>query len=182
MSLVPLLPIFHRLNREYFDSSLTSGPNPILSVRWSDGRLRKTAGFYRKRSSFLGFSSSEIVLSAPILEKLPSHALESTLCHEMIHAWIDLVLGVKESHGINFHRRMNEINSSQERFLITISHTFPVPITSPKWLALCPKCGLSSFYKRRMSRIACKSCCDLHYGGNWNENCLLTFQPFLKEA
>ena len=182
MSRVPLLPLFHRLNREYFDSSLTSGLNPIVSLRWSDGRLRKTAGFYRRRLSFLGFSSSEIVLSAPVLENLPSHAVESTLCHEMIHAWIDLVLGLKESHGFNFHKRMNEINASQQIFRITISHSFPVPIASPRWLAVCPKCGLSSAYKRRVSGIACKSCCDSHYGGNWNKNCLLTFQPFLKEA
>ena len=47
MPLVPLLPIFHRFNREYFDFALTERDLPILSVRWSDGRLTRTAGFYR---------------------------------------------------------------------------------------------------------------------------------------
>ena len=182
MTLVPLLPIFHRLNREYFDGLLVNALEPIVSVRWSDGRLTNTAGFYRRGPGIIGGKISEIVLSRPVLANLPLSAVESTLCHEMIHAWIDLVLGLKESHGFNFHKRMNEINASQQIFRITISHSFPVPIASPRWLAVCPKCGLSSAYKRRVSGIACKSCCDSHYGGNWNKNCLLTFQPFLKEA
>ena len=110
MSLVPLLPLFHCFNRQYFDGTLTTGNTPLLSIRWSDGRLRKTAGFYR-RTQFYGFkSSSEIVLSRPVLEHLPESATKSTLCHEMIHAWIDLVLKKDEEHGSNFHARMDLIN------------------------------------------------------------------------
>ena len=103
MPLVPLLPLFHRFNREYFNGALAIGSQPLLSVRWSDGRLRKTAGFYRRGLRVDGRNGCEIVLSRPLLELLPQTATESTLCHEMIHAWIDLVLQVKESHGPNFH-------------------------------------------------------------------------------
>ena len=56
MTLVPLLPIFHRLNRQYFDGLLVKGTQPIVSVRWSDARLRNTAGFYRHKKRVVGKS------------------------------------------------------------------------------------------------------------------------------
>ena len=62
----------------------------------------------------MGFGKvqSEIVLSRPLLENLPTSAIESTLCHEMIHAWIDLILKIHEGHGPNFKARRAIINSS----------------------------------------------------------------------
>ncbi len=178
MPLVPLLPIFHRFNREFFSGSLVKGVTPLVSLRWSDGRLRNTAGFYRTRTNGFFQKSSEIVLSRPILEKMPQRALHSTLCHEMIHAWVDLVLKVHEVHGPNFYERMKLINSMQSQFEITIRHSFPIPRTSPKWRAICPACGLIVPYKRRMQGVACKACCDNRYGGKWHPSCLLDFVLF----
>ena len=123
MPLIPLLPIFHRLNRQYFDGLLVKDFKPIVSVRWSDGRLRNTAGLYRHGKKSNGKRICEIVLSSPILENLPQSAVESTLCHEMIHAWIDLVLKVKEGHGPNFCARMKAINTSQNQFQVSILMT-----------------------------------------------------------
>jgi len=182
MPLVPLLPLFHSFNREHFDGKLAFGLEPILSLRWSDGRLRKTAGFYRRGPKVAGPHGCEIVLSTPLLKHLPPAALESTLCHEMIHAWVDLVLKVKEGHGPNFHARMAEINSAQNNFEISVCHKFPVPKSSPRWWAVCPSCGLRFPYQRLVRGAACRNCCDMHYGGSWHASCLLTYEPAYKEA
>jgi len=182
MPLVPLLPIFHSFNREYFDGSLTVGAQPLLSLRWSDGRLRKTAGFYRRGPRVRASNGCEIVLSRPLLEHLPQSATESTLCHEMIHAWIDLILNVREGHGPHFRARMAAINSFQDNFEITISHKFPVATTPPRWLALCPSCGLRFPYRRLVRGAACRKCCEAHHGGRWDSSCLLVYESVLKEA
>ncbi len=181
MPLVPLLPLFHRFNRQYFDGSLVKDAKPIVSLRWSDGRLRNTAGLYRHRSKVGGKRLCEIVLSSPVLEHLPQSALESTLCHEMIHAWIDLVLKVSEGHGVNFYARMNEINSEQNDFQVTVRHQFPVPIKLPKWWGVCPSCGSRSPYKRLVKGVACKKCCDAFYGGKWHASCMLVYEPLLPD-
>ncbi len=177
MPLVPLLPIFHLLNRKHFDGQLTVGSRSLVAVRWSDGRLRKTAGFYRRGPGIAERQGSEIVLSKPLLEHLPEVATESTLCHEMIHAWIDLVLGLKESHGPNFHARMNFINSSQDRFVVSVRHKFPVPVNGPRWWAVCPSCGGRFPYQRLVRGAACRQCCNNHHGGNWHASCLLEYEP-----
>ena len=183
MPLVPLLPLFHCFNREYFDETLTLESKPIVSVRWSDGRLRKTAGFYRRKRGFRGGAHrSEIVLSRPLLENLPQSAIESTLCHEMIHAWIDLVLRITEGHGPTFHARMSVINASQNRFHLTVLHKFPVPVDSPKWWAVCPSCGMRFPYKRLVRGAACRQCCNTYHAGGWHASCQLNYEPASKEA
>jgi len=131
MSLIPVLPLFLELNRQYFQNSLLENGFPRVSLRWSDGRMRTTAGIYRSKTNFFGVKASEIILSRPVLEHLPHKALMSTLCHEMIHAWIDLVLKVEEAHGPNFHQRMAEINSAQTDFQVTVRHSFPITKKTP---------------------------------------------------
>ena len=81
--LQPLLPLFHRLNREHFGGALVDGGQPLTAVRWSDGRMSRTAGFYRRGPGVGEGRGSEIVLSRPVLEPLPQIATESTLCHEI---------------------------------------------------------------------------------------------------
>ena len=182
MSLVPLLPIFHEFNRKYFQSSLAHKGQPIVQLRWSDGRLKSTAGFYRKKTYGINRKQfCEIVLSKPVLMLLPLHAVESTLCHEMIHAWVDLVLKVREGHGPNFYARMKEINSLQDRFEVTVKHCFPIPKKLPKWWGVCPSCGLRFPYKRIVRGAACRSCCDIHFDGQWNANYLLNYESVLIE-
>ena len=66
MSVIPLLPVFHKFNRQFFDQSLTINKEPLVKVRWSDNRLKTTAGFY-KRKQFKRVIDSEIILSKPIL-------------------------------------------------------------------------------------------------------------------
>ncbi len=65
-----------------------------MKLRCSDNRLKTTAGFY-KRKRINGVLDSEIILSKPILSKLSTREINSTLCHEMIHAWVDIILKKK---------------------------------------------------------------------------------------
>ena len=176
MPLLPLLPIFHRLNREHFDGALARDGQPLSSVRWSDARMSRTAGLYRRGPGIGEGRGSEIVLSKPLLEPLPQEATESTLCHEMIHAWVDLVLRKRESHGPRFRAQMDAINAAQHRFQVSVRHRYPVPVKPPRWWAVCPSCGTRYPYHRRISNAACRRCCDQHHGGRWHHSCVLQFE------
>ena len=48
MPLAPLPPLFHRLDREHFSGCLAELGRPALKLRWSDGRMTRTAGLYRR--------------------------------------------------------------------------------------------------------------------------------------
>jgi len=175
MPIEPLLPLFHRLDREHFGGSLAPLVQPRLSLRWSDGRMIRTAGLYRR-----GPQICEIVLSRPLLEPLPREALLGTLAHEMIHAWVDRVLRAREVHGPCFRDRMAAINAAQSTFEVRIRHRYPLPGATaertPRWLARCPRCGSSTPYRRRVSGLACRSCCQDLHGGRWHASCLLEFE------
>ncbi|MCP9850411.1 SprT family zinc-dependent metalloprotease [Cyanobium sp. Morenito 9A2] len=172
MPIEPLLPLFHRLDREHFGGSLAPLDRPRLELRWSDGRMSRTAGLYKR-----GRDLCEIVLSRPLLEPLPRQATLSTLCHEMIHAWVDRVLQVPEVHGPCFRARMAAINGAQGTFQVSLRHRYPLPISAARWRARCPSCGVSAPYRRRREGLACRFCCDRLHGGRWHESCLLIFEP-----
>ena len=177
MAIIPLLPLFHKFNRLFFDGSLVTDNIPIVNIRWSDNRLKTTAGFY-KRINKNGIINSEIVLSKPVLKNLTCKEVESTLCHEMIHAWVDRTLMVRESHGYNFLKKMNQINSQQNSFQVSVRHNFPVVRNALKFKGICSNCGEIYFYRRRVRNIACKKCCNLFFNGNWNNKCLIKFDDF----
>ncbi|MEB3351255.1 MAG: SprT family zinc-dependent metalloprotease [Cyanobacteriota bacterium] len=178
MPLEPLLPLFHRLNREHFGGSLSPHGTPLVSVRWGDGRLTRTAGLYRRGRRADGSELCEILLSRVLLDPLPRQATLSTLCHEMIHAWIDRVVGAREVHGPLFRARMAAINAAQGEFAVSIRHRYPLPAAErpPAWLARCPRCGLTTPYRRRRRGLACRPCCERHHGGRWDASCLLVFE------
>ena len=48
MAVIPLLPLFHRFNSQYFENSLAVNNQPLVKVRWSDNRLKTTAGFIKE--------------------------------------------------------------------------------------------------------------------------------------
>jgi hypothetical protein len=176
--LEPLLPLFHRLDREHFDGSLVRDGRPLVDLRWSDGRLTRTAGLYRRGRRADGGDLCEIVLSRPLLDPLPRQATLATLCHEMIHAWVDRVLGVREVHGPRFRARMAAINAAQGEFEVSLRHRYPLPGEgeAAPWRARCPRCGRSSPYRRRRSGLACRLCCERFHGGRWDASCLLVFE------
>ena len=175
--LQPLLPLFHRLNREHFSGVLVRGGQPLTAVRWSDGRMSRTAGYYRRGPGVGDGRGSEIVLSRPVLVPLPQEATESTLCHEMIHAWVDLVQQRRESHGPLFRAQMAAINAAQSRFQVSVRHNYPIPVRPPRWMAVCPSCKRRTPCRRRTRHAACRSCCNQHHGGRWHPSCLLHYEP-----
>ena len=130
--------------------------------------------YYEKKVN--GIFSSEIVLSKPILANLSFNDVQSTLCHEMIHAWVDMVLKVNEMHGPNFHIKMSEINASQNDFRVCIRHNYPVVRKELKYKGRCQNCGQIFLYRRRVKNIACKKCCNLLFEGIWNKKCLILFE------
>ena len=174
MSVIPLLPLFHRFNKQYFENSLTDNQQPLVKVRWSDNRLKTTAGFYKRKKNN-GFRDSEIILSKPILTKLSNSEINSTLCHEMIHAWVDIILKKNEIHGPNFLNKMNEINEKENFFQISVRHNFPVERRELKYEGICKNCGKKYMYRKRIKNIACKKCCNLFFNGLWNKECLILF-------
>lgn len=176
MPLEPLLPLFHRLNREHFEGSLSPAGRPLVDLRWSDGRLTRTAGLYRRGQRRDGRKLCEIVLSRPLLDPLPRTATLSTLCHEMIHAWVDQVLGLQEVHGPRFRQRMEAINRSQDAFTVNVRHSYPLPQQAACWVARCPRCGQTSPYRRRRRGLACRPCCERWHGGRWDASCQLVFE------
>ena len=176
MTLEPLLPLFHRLDRQHFESSLSPGGQALVQLRWSDRRMVRTAGLYRHGRCRDGSRLSEIVLSRPVLEPLPRAATLSTLCHEMIHAWIDRVLESREVHGPQFRARMAAINATQSEFQVSLRHSYPVPAAQLAWIASCPRCGLVMPYRQRRQGLACRSCCQRFHGGRWDPSCVLVFE------
>jgi hypothetical protein len=178
LPLEPLLPLFHQLNREHFEGSLVVRDRPLVALRWSDGRLTRTAGLYRRWATAAGEIGSEIVLSRPLLDPLPRTATLSTLCHEMIHAWVDRVLGAREAHGPLFRARMAQINARRPGFEVSLRHRYPVPARAARWLARCPRCGISAPYRQRRQGLACRPCCERFHAGRWDPSCLLVFEPF----
>lgn len=176
MTLEPLLPLFHQLNREHFEGSLAPAGQTLVSLRWSDRRMVRSAGLYRFGLRPDGGRLSEIVLSQPLLEPLPRAATLGTLCHEMIHAWIDRVLGQREVHGPRFRARMAAINAAQDDFRVSLRHSYPLPLRAAAWQASCPRCGLQSSYRQRREGLACRACCRRLHGGRWHPSCLLVFE------
>ena len=174
MAVIPLIPIFHKFNKLFFENSLTINQEPIVKIKWSDNRLRTTAGFY-KRIKTKGTIQSEIILSKPVLANSELQNIHSTLCHEMIHAWIDRVLNINEIHGINFISKMEQINLQQNNFKVTIKHDLPVLRKELKYVGVCLNCGNQYLYRKRMKNIACKKCCNLFFNGLWNKKCLIVF-------
>ena len=174
MAVIPLIPIFHKFNKLFFENTLTINQEPIVKIKWSDNRLRTTAGFY-KRIKTMGTIQSEIILSKPVLVNSELQNIHSTLCHEMIHAWIDRILNINEIHGINFISKMEQINLQQNNFKVTIKHNFPVLRKELKYVGVCLNCGNKYLYRKRMKNIACKKCCNLFFNGLWNKKCLIIF-------
>ena len=174
MAVIPLIPIFHKFNKLFFENTLTINQESIVNIKWSDNRLRTTAGLY-KRTKSKGTVQSEIILSKPVLANSELQNIHSTLCHEMIHAWIDRILNINEIHGINFISKMEQINLQQNNFKVTIKHNFPVLRKELECVGVCINCGNQYLYRKRMKNIACKKCCNLFFNGLWNKKCLIIF-------
>jgi predicted SprT family Zn-dependent metalloprotease len=131
-----------------------------VSLEWSK-RMTLCAGIFSVRNF-----QAIIRLSEPILKFRNTDEIKETLLHEMIHAWIHVerldMSDDRSGHGINFQKKMHEINKNTG-LNITIYHSFHDEVEYYKkyvWKCNGP-CQIEPPYfglvKRSMNRAPSKS-------------------------
>jgi predicted SprT family Zn-dependent metalloprotease len=156
------------LNQRYF-----AGLLPPIAIVWSR-RLTSSVGMFASRSgprtphpASAGHCRREIRLSLPLLERLAERTayaeqeLLNTLAHEMIHQWQFDVLKRRPTHGLDFLRKMAEINRTGE-IAVTTYHSLQNEVLALSRFAWrCVDCG--RIYRRQRKTIEprrhqCGSC------------------------
>lgn len=149
---------WQQLNTRYF-----SGTLPPITIRWSR-RLTSSVGMFACRGGArtpqriaLGQHFREIRLSLPLFERLAGRThyaeqeLLNTLAHEMIHQWQFDVLHRRPDHGLEFSKKMTEINRSGE-VAITTYHSLEADVLALSRFAWrCKDCG--HIYRRQRKTI-----------------------------
>ena len=156
------------LNARYF-----AGLLPPIAIVWSR-RLTSSVGMFTSRSgprtphpASASHCRREIRLSLPLLERLAERTtyaeqeLLNTLAHEMIHQWQFDVLKRRPTHGLDFLRKMTEINRTG-KIAVTTYHSLQKEVLALSRFAWrCVDCG--RIYRRQRKTIEprrhqCGSC------------------------
>ncbi|MBH0192986.1 MAG: hypothetical protein HP492_14765 [Nitrospira sp.] len=146
------------LNARYFLNRL-----PPIPIVWSR-RLTSSVGLFVCRGgprtphpAAPTSSRREIRLSRPLLERLAERTpyaeqeLLNTLAHEMIHQWQFDVLKRRPDHGLDFLRKMTEMNRSGE-VAVTRYHSLQNEVLALSRFAWrCKDCG--RIYRRQRKTI-----------------------------
>ena len=140
-----------------------AGLLPPISIVWSR-RLTSSIGMFAScggpRSPQLaatGRSRREIRLSLPLLERLAERTpyaeqeLLNTLAHEMIHQWQFDVLKRRPNHGLDFLRKMTEMNRSGEVAITTYHSLQKEVLALSRFAWCCRNCG--RVYRRQRKTI-----------------------------
>jgi predicted SprT family Zn-dependent metalloprotease len=148
---------WRNLNTRYFDGLL-----PQISIVWSK-RLTSSVGMFTSRGGprsphmIMGSRRREIRLSRPLLERLAERSayaeqeLLNTLAHEMIHQWQFDVLKRRPNHGLDFLRKMTDMNRFGE-VAITTYHSLQQEVQALSQFAWrCTDCG--RVYRRQRKTI-----------------------------
>ena len=129
----------------------------MLNARHFGGVLPAYRIVYNARLSSvagrIGHRPPVIELSAPLLAQRPD-AVEATLLHEMVHAWLTQH-GLPNGHGAAFKRKMREVG------LESIYHFLPVKArrSQRRYVLSCPRCKAELMRRRRPGfRISCARC------------------------
>ena len=146
------------LNARYF-----AGLLPPISVVWSR-RLTASVGMFAShggpRSPQLatpGRDRREIRLSRPLLKRLAERTpyaeqeLLNTLAHEMIHQWQFDVLKRRPNHGLDFLRKMTEMNRSGDVAITTYHSLQKEVLALSRFAWRCRNCG--RVYRRQRKTI-----------------------------
>jgi len=158
-----LRALFLAINEEGFDGSLVL---PVL--RWNS-RLRSSAGrFIPGRRRWLSRERSVIEIADYLLEEkdFEKH-VRDTLAHEMIHYWL---WSEKRPYGHTreFSEKMKELG--------TVRYN-PVPRRPPlKYVYECPECEKEYPARKKLSGLACKTCCEIHAEGAFDSRFELRFR------
>jgi len=157
-SLETLQTHWRHLNVRYFGNRL-----PPIPIVWSH-RLTSSVGMFASRggprSKQPHISTGrhrEIRLSHPLLERLAARTpyaeqeLLNTLAHEMIHQWQFDILKRRPNHGMDFLRKMTEMNRSGE-VAVTTHHSLQQEVLALSPFAWrCKNCG--QVYRRQRRTI-----------------------------
>jgi len=146
------------LNAHFFADQLP----PILIV-WSR-RLTASVGMFVSRGGPrtppLAHSARhrrEIRLSLPLLERLAHRTayaeqeLLNTLAHEMIHQWQFDILKRRPNHGLDFMRKMTEMNRSGQVAITTYHSLQKEVLALSRFAWRCKDCG--RVYRRQRKTI-----------------------------
>ncbi|MBX3329948.1 MAG: SprT-like domain-containing protein [Nitrospira sp.] len=145
---------WQHLNTRYFAGSL----KPI-EILWSQ-RLTASVGMFACRQgpkTFYPHNHREIRLSLPLFEQLSARTpyaeqeLLNTLAHEMIHQWQFDVLKRRPDHGLEFLRKMTQMNRSGEVAVTTYHSLEKEVIALSKFAWRCRDCG--RLYRRHRRTI-----------------------------
>ncbi len=161
---------WRELNERYF-----AGLLPPISIVWSR-RLTTSVGLFvsrigprarhEQKTIPIG-GHREIRLSLPLLERLTKRTpyaeqeLRNTLAHEMIHQWQFDVLKRRPNHGLDFWRKMTDMNRDGA-LAITIYHSLQKEVLAlARFAWRCRECG--RVYRRQRKTIEprhhqCGSC------------------------
>jgi predicted SprT family Zn-dependent metalloprotease len=155
-----LIAIWADLNIRYFHGVL-----PPIDIVWSR-RLTSSVGMFVSRAgprsswSASGSNKSaqrEIRLSVPLLKPLLARTpygrneLVSTLAHEMIHQWQYDILKRRPNHGLDFLRKMTEMNRGGV-LAVTIYHSLQQEVLAlARFAWRCRQCG--RIYRRQRRTI-----------------------------
>jgi predicted SprT family Zn-dependent metalloprotease len=140
-----------------------AGLLPPISIVWSR-RLTSSIGMFTSRSeprspqlATTGRSRREILLSLPLLERLAERTsnaeqeLLNTLAHEMIHQWQFDVLKRRPNHGLDFLRKMTEMNRSGAVAITTYHSLQKEVLALSRFVWRCRNCG--HVYRRQRKTI-----------------------------
>lgn len=165
---------WRELNARYF-----SGMLPPITIVWSR-RLTASIGMFVSRggprsphSDGPGRSRREIRLSRPLLERLADRTafaeqeLLNTLAHEMIHQWQFDVLKRRPNHGMDFLRKMTEMNRSGEVAITTYHSLQKEVLALSRFAWRCRDCG--HVYRRQRRTIEPKRHHCGHCSGSLQE-------------
>jgi predicted SprT family Zn-dependent metalloprotease len=149
---------WRHLNTRYFADSLMP-----IEIVWSQ-RLTASVGMFTCREGPKAFhpftmtrSHREIRLSLPLFEQLADRTpyaeqeLLNTLAHEMIHQWQFDVLKRRPDHGLEFLRKMTQMNRSGEVAVTTYHSLEKEVIALSKFAWRCRDCG--RLYRRHRRTI-----------------------------
>lgn len=148
---------WHALNVRYFGNLL-----PPISIVWSR-RLTSSVGMFicrggpRMPPTAGGRNRREIRLSQPLLERLAERTpyaeqeLLNTLAHEMIHQWQFDVLKRRPNHGVDFLRKMTEMNRSGHVAVTTYHQLEKEVLALSRFAWRCKDCG--RIYRRQRKTI-----------------------------
>jgi len=157
-SLEALQTHWRNLNARYFDNRL-----PPIAIVWSQ-RLTSSVGMFASRGGPRSAQYAtpdgtrrEIRLSRPLLERLAERTsyaeqeLLNTLAHEMIHQWQFDILKRRPNHGLDFLRKMTEMNRSGEVAITTYHSLQKEVLALSRFAWRCTNCG--EIYRRQRKTI-----------------------------